>query len=122
MEPHNKELKDSLKAILSMPVGSKVGSQLFGLPVAKLLDQPVSEETMSHIRSEIHRLRYLTQSGKFIHKCSTRVGLLLLKTGRKLICFGGGRCTWCGLDCGFDSMFIQKGMRCYSGRRDCTKF
>lgn len=57
-------------------------------------------------------IKWSTPVGSILRKVSMRVGLALLSAARKTLKFSGGRCTWCGRDCGFQSSISRKGMRC----------
>lgn len=50
------------------------------------------------------------------------VGLKMIQYGRKLIKWGTIKCNWCGSDYGFQSDIPNKGLRCDSIARDCTRF
>ena len=67
-----------------------------------------------------HNIKWGTWSGKKYRDFVTWLGVKLMRKGRKLIKRGGGRCSWCGANCGFDSTINIKGMRCSSLDRDCT--
>lgn len=50
-----------------------------------------------------------------------KLGRFFLYLGRDLLTWSGVYCSWCGRDCGFDSTYSKKGLRCNSLNRDCTK-
>jgi hypothetical protein len=67
-----------------------------------------------------HNIKHHSWAGKVSMKLCTWLGLKLLRNGRKLLKWSGGRCSWCGANCGFSSTISSKGMRCSSLERDCT--
>jgi len=67
-----------------------------------------------------HNIKWNTWGGDKYRKFMTWLGLKLLRTGRKLIKRGMGRCSWCGANCGFSSTVSRKGLRCQSLDRNCT--
>lgn len=69
-----------------------------------------------------HNIKWDSKLGNFYRYYNTFIGLLLLKHGRKFLTKGSSRCTWCGNNCGFDSVISNKGLRCDSITRNCTKY
>jgi len=69
----------------------------------------------------MHNLIWNTKIGHYIRKIVTFLGYKMMTTGRLLLKWSLGRCSWCGANCGFDSTISRKGMRCSSLRRNCEK-
>jgi hypothetical protein len=70
----------------------------------------------------IHRWKWGTRSGRFVRESVMHIGLRFLKAGRRLLKWSGGRCSWCGANCGFNSTVSRKGLRCVTLDRDCTRY
>lgn len=69
-----------------------------------------------------HNIKWDSKIGDLSRRFVTWCGLKLLKTGRKFLKWSLGRCSWCGANCGFSSTVSNKGLRCSSLHRDCTKY
>jgi hypothetical protein len=65
--------------------------------------------------------KFNTRYGRVICKICDSLGVKFIRTGRKLLKWSLGRCSWCGADCGFNSSISQKGKRCVSFSRNCEK-
>ena len=59
-----------------------------------------------------HNIKWDTKAGDLARKTVMRLGLWCLNRGRKLLRWSMGRCSWCGRNCGFDSVISSKGLRC----------
>lgn len=69
-----------------------------------------------------HTMKWHTKPGAIARKAVGWLGLAMLRRGRKLLAWIGGRCSWCGADPGFQSAVSRKGLRCMGYDRDCTKY
>lgn len=67
-----------------------------------------------------HNLKHHSWAGKKFSSLCAWIGLKMLRGGRKMLKWNSSRCSWCGANCGFDSVISNKGMRCSSLNRDCT--
>ena len=67
-----------------------------------------------------HNFIWNTKAGSFIRNSVTWCGVKMLRTGRKLLKWSAGRCSWCGANPGFDSIMSGKGLRCDGLNRKCT--
>ena len=75
---------------------------------------------MKTIEGIKHSLKWDTRIGGFARKVTTKVGLWLLKRGRKTLKWSLGACSWCGANCGMQSTVSKKGLRCVTLDRNCT--
>lgn len=75
-----------------------------------------------NIDSVKHNLKWDTWIGELARNVATWFGLKLFKTGRNLLKWSLGRCSWCGNNCGFSSTVSSKGLRCNGLGKDCSKF
>ena len=67
-----------------------------------------------------HNVKWDSKTGDVARHVATWMGLKMLRTGRKLLKWSLGRCSWCGADCGFNSNISRKGKRCQSLERSCV--
>ena len=74
------------------------------------------------IEATIHNLKWGTAPGRWARKFVTWLGWLMMRASRRMFRWSLGRCSWCGANCGFDSVISRKGKRCESLRRDCREF
>lgn len=61
-----------------------------------------------------HNLKWNTMAGGAARWMVRLTGLVMLRGGRKFLKWSGGRCSWCGANCGMNSTMSAKGLRCES--------
>lgn len=54
-----------------------------------------------------------------IRKQIANAAAALIRAMRRVLRWTGTRCSWCGRDCGFESSYSRKGLRCNGFTRDC---
>ena len=67
---------------------------------------------MKKLSTYLFVLKWETRVGKLSRNLVQFLGLKLLHTGRFLLKWSGGRCSYCGANCGFISTISRKGLRC----------
>lgn len=66
------------------------------------------------------RLVWSSRIGSLCRSAAAYIGVKFIRAGRTILKHVGSRCSWCGANCGFNSEFSSKGLRCCSYGRDCT--
>ncbi len=90
----------------------------------KILKIPTAEFLKlkwSQIETVRHELKWSAWIGDAIRNVTSWLGVKFIRTGRKLLAWSGGRCSWCGRNPGFSFVISGEGIRCYGLSRDCTE-
>lgn len=66
----------------------------------------------------MHRIKQ-SRGGYWIRKRIANVAAAVMRAMRRVLRWSGTRCSWCGRDCGFESTYSRKGLRCKGFTRDC---
>lgn len=82
------------------------------------MNEQRTSDSMS-LRTRLYRLR--ERMSWRIRKRIAGLAAAQIRYMRRVLRRTGSRCSWCGADCGFQSTYNRKGLRCSGIFRDCEK-